>query len=375
MNKQKILFLFGGRSAEHEVSIVSAKAVISNLDKNKYEAIELGITKEGDWVMGENLEKMKKDLLCKERRSAFPTEYVFSKSKKNGQNILLKIEEGKVVEEILFDVAFPVLHGTFGEDGTLQGLFEMYQIPFAGPDLIGAVMGIDKMLFKKIMQREGIQTPEFLYYHRTTYSIDSIKKDMKDFEYPVFVKPSNTGSSVGITKVHDETELESAVEEAFIFYEKILIEKAVPKAREIEVSVLGNEKVEVSIPGEVIPGDEFYSYKDKYIEDKSYTEIPAKLPDDVMQNIQHLAKRVYQAVDCKGMARVDFLVDGETGKIYINEINTIPGFTSISMYPKLWEASGLNFKDLVTKLIEQGIERFREKQKNKTNYDSDLLSK
>lgn len=368
--KRIVLVLMGGRSGEHEVSVVSAQAVLKNLDTDKYEAIEIGITKEGDWIIGQDLEKMKKG------ENIIPDyELVLSKRKKNGKYSLLKIENRKVIDEFSFDIAFPILHGTYGEDGTIQGMFEMYNIPYAGPDLTGAVMGIDKVLFKKIMEREKIPTAPFKHYYRTTFDLEKVKEEVKKIGYPVFVKPSNTGSSVGVVKVKTEEELEAAVKEAFTFFDKILIERAVENAREIEVSVLGNEEVEVSIPGEVIPGDEFYSYTDKYIDDKSSSKIPATLSAEKIEEARKLAKQIYQAVDCKGMARVDFLMNGRTSEIFINEINTIPGFTSISMYPKLWEASGVKFKDLITKLIELGVERFEEKSKNKTTYDSELLNK
>lgn len=368
--KKKVLFLMGGRSGEHEVSIVSAKAVIGNLDTKKYEAIEVGITKDGAWVIGEDLEKMKTG------KSISPEyELLFSKEKKDGKHVLLKIKDGKIIEEIPFDIVFPVLHGTYGEDGSLQGMLEMYDIPYAGPDLTGAVIGIDKVLFKKIMDREGIPNSPFKYFYRKTFDLNTAKDEIKELDYPVFVKPSNTGSSIGVVKVLEESELEAGVKESFQFFDKILIEKAIPNAREIEVSTLGNEEVTVSITGEVIPGDEFYSYDDKYVDNNATMKIPAEFSETKLKEIQRLAKRVYSAVCCMGMARVDFLVNGKTGEVYINEINTIPGFTSISMYPKLWEASGLSFKELVTKLIELGFARFEEKSENKTTYDSELLKK
>lgn len=251
----------------------------------------------------------------------------------------------------------------------------MYDIPYAGPDLTGAVIGIDKVLFKKIMDREGIPNSPFKYFYRKTFDLNTAKDEIKELDYPVFVKPSNTGSSIGVVKVLEESELEAGVKESFQFFDKILIEKAIPNAREIEVSTLGNEEVTVSITGEVIPGDEFYSYDDKYVDNNATMKIPAEFSETKLKEIQRLAKRVYSAVCCMGMARVDFLVNGKTGEVYINEINTIPGFTSISMYPKLWEASGLSFKELVTKLIELGFARFEEKSENKTTYDSELLKK
>ncbi len=372
MNKKKVLFLFGGQSGEHEVSIVSAKAVIENLDKEKYEPIEVGITKNGEWIIGDDIELLKKGGDVKP-----DYELMLSARKVEGKSILLKLVDNKVEEEILFDIAFPVLHGTFGEDGTLQGLLEFYQIPYAGPDLTGSVTGIDKVLFKQLMNEAQIPNAKFLYYRRSKYDADLIAKDIeRTFGYPVFVKPSNTGSSVGVSKVENSAELKDAVEDAFKFFDKILIEQAVPNAREIEVSALGNwDNVEVSIPGEVIPGDEFYSYEDKYIDDKSQTKIPADLEPDVLEEIRNLASKVFRTIHCTGMARVDFLLDGETNDIYINEVNTIPGFTSISMYPKLWEASGLSFRDLVTKLIELGVERHEEKCKNVVSIDSSLLRK
>lgn len=364
--KDKVIILFGGMSAEHEVSIKSAKSIASNIDLDRYIPIEIGITKDGYMVDGEELELMKVG------RSCVPDyEMVFVREKlspNRHSNMVYKIQDNRVIDKIDFDIVFPVLHGSFGEDGTIQGLLEFNQIPYAGPDIPTCVNGIDKVLFKELLNSAEIPNADYIFLYRFSYNINRIKKEVKSsLGYPVFVKPSNTGSSVGVSKVNSEDQLQKAVEYAFKFFDKILIEKAINNVREIEVSVLGNwSNVKVSVPGEIIPNDIFYSYEDKYLKNDAKLIIPAELDLVTNDEINNLAKKVYKTLNCSGMARVDFLINAKTGEVFVNEINTIPGFTSISMFPKLLEYSGLSYKDLITKLIQLGVERYDEKCKNET---------
>jgi len=269
------------------------------------------------------------------------------------------------------DVIFPVLHGTFGEDGTIQGLLELADIPYVGAGVLGSAAGMDKDIMKSLFRAAGLPIVKHVTILRSDWETEP-KKVLKlvksKLKYPVFVKPANLGSSVGISKAHDHKELGPAIEEAAKFDRKIVIEQGVggkkQKAREIECSVLGNDKPEASLPGEVVPGKEFYDYAAKYLDEGSELIIPAKLTKAETRKVQQLAIGAFKAVDCSGLARVDFLMDPKTRKIYVNEINTMPGFTAISMYPKLWAASGISYPDLIGRLIQLGIERHEDKKKN-----------
>ncbi|RCK75952.1 MAG: D-alanine--D-alanine ligase [Ignavibacteriae bacterium] len=362
--KLKIGVIFGGRSAEHEVSLVSAQSVINALDKKKYDIIPIGITLSGRWISSNNAIK-----ILKNRKKLENNNEKILIPDPNIKGLVTLFSKKLKIEKI--DVVFPVLHGTFGEDGTLQGLLELADIPYVGAGVLASAVAMDKITAHKLLKFSKIPVVEkiwFLYRNFITQKKSILQNIEKKLGYPCFIKPSKLGSSVGITKAHNRKELVNGIELASKYDTKILIEKAVKKAREIEVSVLGNHQPIVSIPGEVIPSNEFYDYDAKYVDGKSKIEIPAKLPNKIIKKIQHYAIMGYQALDCSGMARVDFLVEKDTLKIYLNELNTIPGFTSISMYPKLWEASGLPYSKLLDKLIELSIERYNEKKKLKTIY-------
>ena len=359
--KITVAVLFGGRSGEHEVSLMSARSVLSVLDRSRYNVVEIGITHQGTWLTGNNvleaLESGKTDGLLHVVVSPDPSE--------KGVYVLEVSEASvKFTKQSDVDVFFPVLHGTFGEDGTLQGLFELADVAYVGAGVLGSSVGMDKGLFKDVMRSNGIPTPESIIVLRSEIknSMDTvIEKAEKVGAYPLFVKPANLGSSVGVTKCRSRSDLAEGLVDAAQYDRRILIERGIPNPREIEVSVLGNDQPTASVPGEIIPGADFYSYDAKYVLDNSELVIPASLSADQVHTFRDLAVKAYEAVDAAGMARVDFLMEKETGKIYLNEINTIPGFTKISMYPKLWEASGLPYASLVDRLIDLALERKAER--------------
>jgi D-alanine-D-alanine ligase len=349
--------LFGGRSGEHEVSLVSAASVIRGLDLDKYEPVPIGITKDGHWLVGEGAAKLLPDILKGGRRvmlTADPTEAA-----------LVPLDRGAGAQR--FDVIFPVMHGTFGEDGTIQGMLELADIPFVGAGVLGSAIGMDKDVSKRLCESAGIPVVPWVNVFRWRWEKEpaAVQAEIEaKFEYPVFVKPATLGSSVGMTKVHNSAELAPALNLACEFGMKILVEKAV-SAREIEVSVLGNHDPQASVPGEIIPHREFYDYTAKYLEDGTQLLIPADLKPAQMKKIQALAVEAFRTLELSGMARVDFFLEKKGGKLFLNEVNTIPGFTSISMYPKLWEASGISFRELIDKLIDLALEMHQEKARTK----------
>jgi D-alanine-D-alanine ligase len=355
--KLRVGVLFGGRSGEHEVSLASAASIIRGLDPQKYEAVPIGITKEGHWLIGEGAQKMLPEVLRTGQRvvmSADPTE-----------SALMPIDGSARGQKL--DVVFPVIHGTFGEDGTMQGLLELAGLPFVGAGVLGSAIGMDKDVAKKLMQVAGISVVPWIAVQRADWERQpkEIRRAVeKKFKYPVFVKPATLGSLVGMTKVHSRAELGPALDLAAEFAMKIMVERAV-SAREIEVSVLGNQDPRASIPGEIVPHREFYDYAAKYLEEGTKLLIPAKLTKSELKKVQAMAVTAFRALELSGMARVDFFIEKRGGKIFLNEVNTIPGFTSISMYPKLWEADGIPFRELVTKLIDLALEQHREKARTK----------
>jgi len=363
----KIAVLFGGRSGEHEVSLVSAQSVLSVLDPGKYEVLQVGITHEGAWLTGDNV----LDLLEKgETKGLIPCTLLPDPSKP-GLYALRITDHGSVLEKLTdIDVIFPVLHGTFGEDGTLQGLLEMADLAYVGAGVTGSAVGMDKGIFKDVMRTNGIPTIESVIVLR-----NEIEKNMKSVirkaeavaAYPLFVKPANLGSSVGITKCRSRADLSEGLLEAAAYDRRVLVERGV-NAREIEVSVLGNDEPQASFPGEVLPSREFYSYESKYEDGTSGLLIPAPLPTKTAEKIRQMAVASYKAIDCAGMARVDFFIDKVTEEIFLSEVNTIPGFTSISMYPKLWEATGLPYAKLVDRLIELALERKVERDRTERRF-------
>lgn len=353
--KLNVAVIFGGKSGEHEVSLMSATNVINAMDKDKYNIFMIGITKQGKWmaykgdvskVIDGSWEKEAEEL-DKEETVAL----MFYRFFRNGA--------GKRI-----DAVFPVLHGPNGEDGTIQGLFEMLDIPYVGCGVMASALGMDKDFSKRLFRDAGLNVGEFSValkkdIEKDIHSIINMVEDK--FIYPVFIKPANMGSSVGITKAFNKDELERGLKEACKYDRKVIIEENI-NCREVECSVLGNDDPTASVVGEIIPSHEFYDYVAKYFDDgKSVLIIPAELSESKTQEIREAAVKAFKSLDCSGMARVDFLIDKETEKVYINELNTIPGFTKISMYPKLWEAAGLSYSKLIDRLIELAIERYKEK--------------
>jgi len=364
-NRIRVGVLFGGRSAEHEVSLVSAASIIEALDRKKYDVFPIGITPEGRWLSSNDAVKLLKE---KSSVESLPEHLILPDPRKQG---LVEINTSGVAEIQNIDVVFPVMHGTFGEDGTVQGLLELAGVPYVGAGVLGSAVGMDKMIQKQVLEAAKIRVAQGLSFFVSEFE-ESQKKIVarieEELQYPCFVKPSNTGSSIGISKAHDRNELIDAVTLAGQYDRKIIVEKSIEKAREIECGVIGNDKPAASVLGEIIPSNEFYDYDAKYVDGKSTAIIPADIPKWAVRKIQYVACKAFKVLDCSGMARVDFLVQGNGSKIFLNEINTIPGFTSISMFPKLWEASGLSYSDLLDKLIQLAIERHRAKSALKTTY-------
>jgi D-alanine-D-alanine ligase len=361
MEKIKVGVIFGGRSGEHEVSLVSATEVIGSLNPDKYEIIEIGITIEGKWYIGEACMKAFK------KKNFDGLTSIFHSTDPDNKGLIT--EDGKFIQ---IDIFFPVLHGPFGEDGTIQGLFEMMNIPYVGCGVLASSTAMDKLQCKALWKAADLSVVPYIGFNRKAWDQekDKILTDIKEnIGMPCFIKPANMGSSVGITKVKNAENLEEAINFAAKFDNRILVEIAI-NAREIECSILGNEDVIASPVGEVIVGGEFYDFHDKYVNGVSSTQIPADIPDDLADKIRKTCIKAYKLLDCSGLARVDTFIDRDTGEIYLNEINTMPGFTSISMYPKMMEAHGMNYEELVDKLIELGFERFADRSNNQILFDS-----
>ena len=362
-DKLRVGVVFGGRSAEHEVSLVSAASVMNALDKAKYEVVPIGITSDGRWLSSPGALKLLKD---GRNLNSEPEKIILPDPSRKG---LVEIEAPS--HDHRLDVIFPVLHGTFGEDGTVQGLFELAGIPYIGAGVLGSAAGMDKIVTKQLCEQARIPVAPYIWFFFDEFGSDSkriVSSIERKLRYPCFVKPANLGSSVGISKVHRREELRPAIQLAAEYDRKILLEKSIEEAREIEVGVLGNENPIASVPGEILSSNEFYDYDAKYVDGKSTAVIPARLPNPVAKKLMDFAVRGFKAIDCAGMARVDFLVRKGNNAIFFNEINTIPGFTSISMYPKLWEASGIPYSRLLDRLIELALDRFRSKQSLKTTF-------
>jgi D-alanine-D-alanine ligase len=370
--KVRVGIIFGGRSGEHEVSLASAQSVMDAIDKEKYEVVPIGITKEGQWIAsGDPMKALEAGDTAASRPAALLGDPSHRGLMRLDEDTEQAIEATHLME---LDVVFPVLHGPYGEDGTVQGLLELAGIPYVGAGVIGSALGLDKAVFKDVMRAHGFPIVNQVLLKRKVWDADPervMDRVEAALDYPVFTKPANLGSSVGISKCGNRSELATGLTEAAKYDRKLIVEAAVPAAREIEVSVLGNDEPIASLPGEVIPSREFYSYESKYFdagEDASELLIPAPLSPELAERVRELAVAVYTAIDCAGMARVDFLLSGETGELYVNEVNTIPGFTSISMYPKLWEATGIPYPELIDRLIELAIERYQDKARSETSY-------
>jgi D-alanine-D-alanine ligase len=395
--KLRVGVLFGGRSGEHEVSLLSAASVLKAIDRSRYEVVPIGITKQGRWVFSGDAERLLSGdfpdtgtlragdpqhtapaaLLAKGQGVIVPP-VPAAGGGRGGSLVPFEREASSLspAQDVLqLDVVFPVLHGTFGEDGTMQGLFELAGLAYVGSGVLGSATGMDKEVMKRLFLAAGLPITKHVTFLRREWE-KSPKKIIARLEsalkYPLFVKPANLGSSVGISKAHDRKELGPAIELAAGFDRKIVVEQAVGgrgsrttmgKARELEVAVLGNDEPIASVVGEIVPGKEFYDYEAKYLSEGSQAIIPAKLTKQQSKQVQAMALDAFRACDCAGLARVDFLLEaGDSGRLYLNEINTMPGFTSISMYPKLWEASGLKYRDLISRLIELALERKMEQE-------------
>src|SRR3984885_1270318 len=395
--KLRVGVLFGGRSGEHEVSLLSAASVLKAIDRSRFEVVPIGITKQGRWLVSGDAERLLAGdfpdtgtlragdpqhtapaaLLAKGQGVIVPP-MPAAGGGRGGSRVPFEREASSLssAQDVLqLDVVFPVLHGTFGEDGTMQGLFELAGLAYVGSGVLGSATGMDKEVMKRLFLAAGLPITKHVTFLRREWE-KSPKKIVARLEaelkYPLFVKPANLGSSVGINKAHDRKELGPAIEVAAGFDRKIVVEQAVGgrgnrakmgKARELEVAVLGNDEPKASVVGEIVPGKEFYDYEAKYLSEGSQAIIPAKLTKKQSQQVQAMALDAFRACDCAGLARVDFLLEtGDSGRLYLNEINTMPGFTSTSMYPKLWEASGMKYRDLISRLIELALERKAEQE-------------
>ena len=386
--KLRVGILFGGRSGEHEVSLLSAASILKAIDRKKFEVVPIGITKQGRWLGAADAHGLlagDQSVSGRNLRAGDPEATPGAKLLQEGMPTLMAPEPATdpygtsgfkrrlADKSAAIDVVFPVLHGTFGEDGTIQGLFELAGIAYVGSGVLGSSAGMDKDVMKRLFAQAGLPIVKHVTVLRSQWEA-SPRKTIAHIEaalkYPVFVKPANLGSSVGISKAHDRKELGPALDEAGKYDRKLVVEQGVggktARARELEVAVLGNDDPKASVVGEIIPGKEFYDYEAKYLSEGSVPVIPAKLAAAEAKKIREMAVAAFRACDLAGLARVDFLMepDGKR-RIYINEVNTLPGFTQISMYPKLWQASGINYSDLITRLIELALDRQREKERNR----------
>ena len=375
MKKLRVGVIYGGRSGEHEVSLASAAAVFKNLDPDRYDAVAIRIEKDGKWalpaapptlvsaadVIHAGSANATIDLTQEAHMTAYP-----------GGDTLMTIDRGRqnAVAGLSLDVVFPVLHGPYGEDGTVQGLLELANVPYVGAGVLASAVGMDKAVMKLVFAAKGLPICDYEVVMKRDWQRDErgiLQRVVNQLGFPVFVKPANLGSSVGISKAKHVAELRTAISLAAQFDRKVVVEAAVPQAREIEVAVLGNDEPEASVPGEIIPSREFYDYEAKYLDGASRDIIPAVLAGTLADEIRALAIAAFKAVDCAGMARVDFLLAGDSGTLYLNEVNTIPGFTTISMYAKMWAASGLTYPALIDRLIALAIERHADKQQLRTS--------
>jgi D-alanine-D-alanine ligase len=346
------LLLFGGRSAEHEVSVVSARSVYAAIDRERYDVVLAGIDQQGRWYFGG---KNNESLLS--TTTVVPDKQVPARLSTAGTSLVS--EDGDDLPDSEFDVVFPLLHGPYGEDGTVQGLLELAGLAYVGAGVAASAVGMDKALARAIFAASGLPQTQYSVIARSDWrraQVPVLERLEGEYDYPLFVKPANLGSSVGISKVHDRQELQAGLELASQYDTKLIVERSVENARELECAVLGNEYPKASGVGEIIPGAEFYDYTTKYIDDQSELVIPAELEKSESEAIQELAIRTFKAIDCSGLARVDFFMRPD-GSVLVNEINTMPGFTPISMYPKLWAAAGVAYGDLVDRLIQFGLER------------------
>jgi D-alanine-D-alanine ligase len=374
VKKLRVGVIYGGRSGEHEISLASAAAVFMNLDPDRYDPVAIHIEKDGRWMLPDRPPALASaaDVIAagSEGGGASLEAHLVAHP---GVETLLRIDRAKptsAMPGLTLDVIFPVLHGPYGEDGTVQGLFELANLPYVGAGVLASAVGMDKATMKSVFTARGLQICDYEVVSKRDWKRDergTLMRVVNRLGFPVFVKPANLGSSVGISKAKHAAELRAAIELAGSFDRKIVIEAAVPQAREVEVAVLGNDEPEASVPGEVVPSREFYDYQAKYIDDDSKLLIPAPLTDRQTEEVRRVAIAAFKAVDCAGLARVDFLLSGGSGVLYLNELNTLPGFTTIGMYAKLWAASGLAFPALLDRLIALALERHADKQQLRTS--------
>jgi D-alanine-D-alanine ligase len=371
-SKIRVGIIFGGKSGEHEVSLASAQSVARALDRNKYDVVWLGVTKEGNWITGGNA--------LKQLAARSPTPLLAPESDSANGAVSAPMTSAELVPTAAttsplttIDVAFPLIHGPFGEDGTVQGLLELADIPYVGSGVAASAVGMDKALMKAVFRAHNLPILDWLVILRREWQAqpeDTIYRIESALGYPCFVKPANLGSSVGVSRARDRAELARALDLAAQYDRKLIAERAAHNAREIECSVLGNDDPIASIPGEVIPRRAFYDYVAKYASDSGTAlMVPADLPSDLVRAVQEMAIRAFTAIDACGMARVDFFLERGSNKLWVNEINTIPGFTSVSMYPRMWQASGLSYADLIDRLIQLALERHADKRKSKITYE------
>jgi D-alanine-D-alanine ligase len=368
MNKLRVGVIYGGKSGEHEVSIASAASVFKYIDRTKYDPVPILIDKGGRWVLSADAPKAVSAADVHAEATAGASA---SSLQKGGAAALQPVEPTAALADTHIDVVFPVLHGPYGEDGTVQGLLELANVAYVGAGVLGSAVGKDKAVMKTLFAARGLPVGPYIVVLRRDWERDAAAISQRvagELRFPVFVKPANLGSSVGISKAKSDEEFQEAMRVALQYDRKVVIEAAVPKAREIECAVLGNDDPEASIPGEIVPQREFYDYAAKYLDaDGSTCLIPAPLDPAQVREIQRLAIEAFKAVDGSGLSRVDFLIARDTGEIYLNEVNTMPGFTTISMYPKMWEASGLAYPALLDRLITLALERHAEKQQLRTS--------
>lgn len=372
-HKLHVGILFGGRSGEHEVSLMSARSVLASIDRNKYRVTQIGIAHDGSWWIGEDV----LDAFMQSDVSGLSPAALLPDPTRCSLYCILPGGEHEQLERLAeLDVIFPLIHGTFGEDGALQGLLEMADLAYVGAGVLGSALGMDKGVFKSVMQAEGIPVVEWMVATRNEIESNVqavVQRAMQLADFPLFIKPANLGSSVGVTLCLSAADVVEGLFEAARFDRRVLVERGIKNPREIEVSILGNDQPQASIPGEIIPSREFYSYEAKYIDGKSELLIPAPISAALTRQVQDLALRAYRAIDCAGMARVDFLLERESQsggepKLYLSEVNTIPGFTKISMYAKLWEYGGLSYSALIDRLIELALARKAERDRTERRY-------
>ncbi|HUL71979.1 MAG TPA: D-alanine--D-alanine ligase family protein [Vicinamibacterales bacterium] len=383
MKRLRVGVLYGGRSGEHEVSLASAAAVFANLDRKRYEPVAIRIDKDGRWRLSDRPPSAASaaEVIDQARSDAGRVRggrEVFLPPRPGEETLVLvdrrsaradEAEAAAAVTGLSLDVIFPVLHGPYGEDGTIQGLLELANVAYVGCGVLSSAVGMDKAVMKVLFEARDLRVSRWLTVFRREWRAGRAAvaaRIEKQLGFPLFVKPANLGSSVGISKVHGAHELDAAMDLAAGFDRKLVVEAAVPDAREIECAVLGNDAAEASVPGEIVPSREFYDYEAKYLDARSRHEIPAKLDDTMTREVRRQAISAFEAIDGAGFARVDFLLSRSSGELFINEINTIPGFTTISMFSRMWEASGISYPALVDRLIALAVERHADKQESKT---------